>query len=381
MSDLQDFKNVFGNSLTTFTKRFFKGASVFEKMMKGADLASDRMPIRLQIEVTDKCNYDCIMCNRLTRKNVRRTLNNDMTLDVFENLIETIKPFYVTLNGLGEPLLNKEIDKMLSVCRQKMITTSMPCNLSVSKVLNTKIVKEPPSIITFSVHGASKEVFEAISRKSDYEKSITNFRQFLALTDKKDKIIRVLCALQAKNLFEYRNMYKLLSESDLLKNFCLVPVYDYGGTDNSEAYRIIPTESEKEKAIICLNKDIELCKDVKEASFYIRWKNVINQISPYNTDGFKKMDDPCMVPWFSTYIAANGNVLPCCYLLDEHYILGNIFDKPFDLIWNGEEYKKFRKSIRENRELMQGCNYCYRSDLSRIKKYGFPFRRSMIWKI
>jgi radical SAM protein with 4Fe4S-binding SPASM domain len=346
-------------------------------MMKGADFASPKMPVRLQIEVTDRCNHDCIMCNRLDSK---RALNNNISNEAFNKILDTMKPFYVTVNGLGEPLLNPEIEDILVSCRRKSITTSMPSNLSVPKVLNTKIVKHPPNIITFSIHGASKSVFELISRNSNFEKCMSALRQFLSDMDPKKVKVRILCALQAKNLGEYKKMFALLVDLGLLDSFCLIPVYDYC-CNSDEDTRIIPTVSEKNSAIASIQKEITSCKDEKESAFYKNWMDAIKLIAANTPGNFPKMKLPCLIPWFSTYIIANGAVLPCCYLGEDHYTMGNISESSFSEIWNGEKYKKFRKSLRENRDKLDGCNYCSRSDLFRLQKYGFLFRGKTLWKI
>ena len=77
-SSFADFTNVFGRSPATIVPRLRKGLSVLFGMIRGGDLASSRGPVRVQVEVTDKCNFDCIMCNRLTRPNVTFKLANDI---------------------------------------------------------------------------------------------------------------------------------------------------------------------------------------------------------------------------------------------------------------------------------------------------------------
>jgi len=368
-----DFKTVMGTNLSTIINRSFKGVLALKDMIKGGNLASNKMPLRVQIEITDKCNLDCIMCNRLTR-NIDYKLNNDISYDMFHDLIRIITPFYVTLNGLGEPLLHKQIDKIISLCRNKKITTSMPHNLSVAKGLNTLMTKTPPDIITFSIHGATKETFETISRKADFMACITSLRTFLTTADKRVVTCRVLCALQAKNLHEYKSMYELMIELGLLDNFCLVPVHDYGS-----CHGIIPTDSQKENVISQIKKDIESSQDKERIIFYQNWIDVIRHIKTHTS--YDKEFGPCLIPWFSTHITARGDVLPCCYLTEQNYIMGNIFDTPFNLIWNNAKYQGFRKKLRESRGDLNGCNYCDRNDTSRIKKYRIAFLGKSLWKI
>ncbi len=179
-----DFTDVFGRSPSTIFPRVRKGLSVLAGMLRGDDRASSRLPLRVQVEVTDKCNFDCIMCNRLTRPNINFSLANEINHDVFTRLADQIEPYYVTLNGLGEPALNKSIDKILIECRKRGIRTQMPSNMSIRNVMLEKIAPNPPNMLTFSMHGATKESFEAISVHSKFEQCISLFEDFLAKVDR-----------------------------------------------------------------------------------------------------------------------------------------------------------------------------------------------------
>ena len=112
---------------------------------------------------------------------------------------------------------------MCPLSRKRWITTalaaktSMPCNLSAGKVLVTKILDNPPNIITFSVHGATKSVFETISVKSQYERCIESLTSFMASADLDKTEVRILCALQKENLLEHKEMFQLMKRFDLLK--------------------------------------------------------------------------------------------------------------------------------------------------------------------
>ena len=51
----------------------------------------------------------------------------------------------------------------------------------------------------------------------------------------------------------------------------------------------------------------------------------------------------CKHAWTSMDIYPNGNVTPCCYLPKK--VLGNVNKTSLENIWNGDEYKNFRKEM------------------------------------
>ncbi len=58
----------------------------------------------------------------------------------------------------------------------------------------------------------------------------------------------------------------------------------------------------------------------------------------------------CLRPWTTTYVTANGNVLPCCmaHWADTNYeslMLGSIWERPFAEIWNDAPYQAWREAL------------------------------------
>jgi radical SAM protein with 4Fe4S-binding SPASM domain len=57
-----------------------------------------------------------------------------------------------------------------------------------------------------------------------------------------------------------------------------------------------------------------------------------------------------MRPWSTAYITANGNALPCCLapFATSDYAslqLGNLFEQPFEDLWNGPRYQEWRERL------------------------------------
>jgi radical SAM protein with 4Fe4S-binding SPASM domain len=74
----------------------------------------------------------------------------------------------------------------------------------------------------------------------------------------------------------------------------------------------------------------------------------------------------CMRPWTTAYITANGNALPCCIApfatLDyESLKLGNLFEQPFETVWNDDRYQDWRRRLLsgEPHSACAGCGVCW----------------------
>jgi len=52
----------------------------------------------------------------------------------------------------------------------------------------------------------------------------------------------------------------------------------------------------------------------------------------------------CEYPWTSLTVMADGNVVPCTQGYDCEMVMGNVNEQSLDEIWNGEKYKRFRRS-------------------------------------
>jgi radical SAM protein with 4Fe4S-binding SPASM domain len=358
---LQDLLLIFGNNQFTSLFKIKKAFSALFYSILGAPLASKDGPIRLQIEITDRCNFDCIMCDRHNLQKIR-TLNNIISYKTFKRLVENINPLYLTLNGLGEPLLNTEIYKFLELCNRKKITTSMPTNMSLMNDINIKkLVESPPTILTFSLHGTNPQSFEEITMSSTFHRCLENFEKLLAKINRKKTIIRILCCLQSKNLEEYEPMFNYLKKWKLLDSFRLEPVFDFG-VDSG----IVPTDKKLKKAIAKISKDIDSIRETQKEVFFINWREKLLNLLNRKT---LKNETPCLTPWISTYITATGKVLPCCYLTSEKYVMGNIYKNSFHEIWNGKKYREFRSLLIDSRENIPECYSCFWNDYDRVLRY------------
>lgn len=62
----------------------------------------------------------------------------------------------------------------------------------------------------------------------------------------------------------------------------------------------------------------------------------------------------CYHPWSYIYIRHDGRVQACCY--SDNLVMGNLHDRSFAEIWNGEAYCKLRETV--NRKPPADCCRC-----------------------
>ncbi|QFY88673.1 SPASM domain-containing protein [Magnetovirga frankeli] len=88
-------------------------------------------PFSLQLEPTARCNLSCSYCSRETLPESRKSMDLD-----FARFAHWIEPLHhlkrIHLQGLGEPLLNRDLPLMIEHCRKRAIDVSLTSNGMVS---------------------------------------------------------------------------------------------------------------------------------------------------------------------------------------------------------------------------------------------------------
>ena len=73
-----------------------------------------------------------------------------------------------------------------------------------------------------------------------------------------------------------------------------------------------------------------------------------------------KRDSPPFCPslWSRGFIHSNGSVVACGRDYAEEMKIGNVLEKPFSQMWNGPEFKEWRRQYYYERESLPLCNAC-----------------------
>ncbi|MBD2744867.1 radical SAM protein [Coleofasciculus sp. FACHB-1120] len=315
-------------------------ASYFFKLKKVPFL-----PVSIDIEPNNSCNFKCSHC-QVTHWSKEIVYLDDESfnriVDQFPNL------GHVKLQGMGEPLLNKQFISMLKSGERRGLLMAFHSNAS---VCNQKIAEQLVSLktttINFSIDGATSETFENIRVNSNLNQIKKNIQYLSHIRgEKKEPKLLGWAVITDKNLHEVPQIVKLSKDLGL-DSITIQPFLSNWGKEEMKKY----TESIK------VEENSEVLTDVLTEAKKLASEEQID-FNVNHTNLYSK-NKKCAWAWMRTYIASNGDVVPCCVIADSDTVkMGNVFEKDFAEIWNSKEYQDFRERIRTH-NLPDYCKNCY----------------------
>lgn len=167
-------------------------------------------PVRMEFEMGNTCNLACKMCNSYFSTTYKRHFKDDAVdpLPYPEDFAEQLKPFiphlkYTKFTG-GEPFL---IDLYYKIW-ELLIAENPNCGIHIQTnglVLNNKvktILEKGKFYIGVSADGASKEAYEQIRIKGNFERLQENLSYFKDYCERKGTILNIPFTPTRETLYE-----------------------------------------------------------------------------------------------------------------------------------------------------------------------------------
>lgn len=305
------------------------------------------LPLHVDIEPNNYCNYKCDHCQVTHWSKPRVDLDAASLggiLDQFPRLLE------VKLQGMGEPLLNRQTLPMLAVLKERGIATEMITNGSVMTDHVRDRLAALGTRVAFSIDGASAEVFEAIRVKSRFDKVVENVRRLVAARTDPGQVMEARTVISRVNMHELPAIVGLVADLGLDRMTVQTVLTGWG----KEAMEGVNSGKR-------IDEQSALDDAVREARGVARDRGLELVIS--DTDKYSSRRH-CRWPWTGAYISSAGDVVPCCILADADTVsMGNVFEQPFREIWNNDAYRTLRRRIADD-DLPDYCRSCYDSRTS-----------------
>lgn len=339
------FQPIFDDGMRKFPRRRenfeLSKSSVREKI-------ACAMPILADIEPTNRCNYRCTMC---VVGNQPQQCGRDMTLDEFRAVLDVQYGLWeVKLQGLGEPLLNRDFHDMAALCTERSIWTRTTTNGSLLHMNDNakRLLESGIGEVQVSLDGATREVYEGIRRGGNFSQFADNCR----LLNKLAQPLRATPAPRAFVLVQRANVHQL---EDIL-SFCADVGFQrvifslnlgwFGREDLKENNRILDARDTVTQ---------ERCQDLLRLG-----KKLGMDVAFWQDDNKFKTGRPetlCTWLWERVFISADCRIVPCCTISDPAIMdMGDAGS--FAEYWNEAAYRKLRHAHLSGR-LPSVCRSCY----------------------
>lgn len=216
--------------------------SEFAKSMYGRTLRN-RIPFDGMLEITDRCNHRCVHCccnQDIDDQSLRE--KELSTSDIFKILddIERRGCLWLLLTG-GEPLIRNDFPDIYIYAKKKGFIVSLFTNgtLITSKVID--LFKEwPPHKVEVTLYGASKAVYEDITRTpGSFDRCMAGIEHLLKASIKL-KLKTIAITLNKDEIWDMKAIAKNLGV-DFRFDYVLQSRID--GSKGPRRYRISPEDA------------------------------------------------------------------------------------------------------------------------------------------
>lgn len=294
-------------------------------------------PYCANIEITKKCNYDCIHCFNGGNFEAEMDLRK---FEVIINKLQKEKIFWYVLTG-GEPLIHRNWKAMVSYLNDKNLCYGISTNGSLLDEEKIEYLKEKRvKNVLLSLDGPEK-IHNQIRRNRNAFNSISTCSKLLIRHNIPFSFLMIVMSSNCKYIEETCRTAKDLGAPairiNFFKDFC---------SKNKEYPKVLKGK-ELEDAVSC----IEHAK--------IKYKEKIKVNFENSLAHFFKTKEPCGAGESKIQVDVNGNVSPCRYL---RFNMGNLANEELSTILIHPiigEIRQFHKSIKD------GCISCLSNHICR----------------
>ena len=299
--------------------------------------------LRVQIEPTNRCNFKCSYC----RRTYWSRPNGDMSLEMFQLVLDKLPSVpRIHLQGVGEPLLNRDLPKMVRSARSSGARVGTNTNASLlTRDAAATLLDAGINRINLSLDTIDPLAFKRLRAGTTVESVINNITE---LADIRCKTSYPDTELALALVASPTMLDKLQDIIHLGANLGLDEVYmqnlntSFLPSNNSDLQQLCSIDPEQYReatltaSITAENLGIRFLApdlDCTDRSYCCQW--------PFRG---------CNITW-------DGFVSPCCLQPDPEILnFGNLFETDFEMIWNSSSFLDFRARVKADQEPI--CAQC-----------------------
>lgn len=285
-------------------------------------------PFSIYITPSSLCNIRCNFCYHSDEKAKKEAgvEFGTMSLELFKKIIDDICEFpqqvkKLKVGTIGEPLINKELAKMIAYAKEKNAVESIDLYTNgtlLNEKTNMELINAGVDWVNISVNGIDAKDFEnTCGRKLDMEQYVANIKHFY---DNKSENTTLYIKLGDKGYTEEQKQ----------------KFYDIFGD-------------------ICDEIFIEAIVDDMWEDTNVKKNNINSSIY----GGEVKYKEICPLIFNAFAINYDGKAVACCLDWKEDFVLGDFNTQSALEIWNGKSLRAIRmKHLLKHRKDVPLCKEC-----------------------
>ncbi len=316
----------------------------------------------IQVEVSSKCNADCMYCPHGIYK--ERWIERNMSFELYGKLFPAFKKSeLVYLQGWGEPLLNPDFFKMVEATRQYgcLVGTSTNGTLINSEVIE-KVFDSGLDIIAFSL-AAATDLNDTIRKGTKFEKIMESIAR-LDEEKRKRKLskpeIHIAYLLLRSYLSEAERLPEIFKNTGVSQ--VVISTLDFVPSFGLDKETIKPLTLEEYNLFASQLDDIVENGRRSGINIYYRLfkpgRPASNCTENIQHSLFVSSDGSVSPYVFTNLPVDNISDINMSY---EQLIFGNVDSENLSDIWTKDEYKSFRASFYSGdiNKICQNCPKMY----------------------
>lgn len=305
------------------------------------------MPRRLVLELTNRCNLNCVMCGR-NSANFLPTEFQMEWLDRFEPIVDQVEE--VTLMGWGEPTVHPHFADFLHWAHSHGLRKYFCTNGMRLDSLFTDIFEQHVDIIAVSLDGSTPQSNAQIRRGADFDRitnAIIHINQYKEQNHLEFPYTNFVFTAMRKNIDQVPDMVRLAAKCGMNElKVVFLTAFDEAAEKDS-----LYNDMEHTKAV--LNEAI---KEAQRLNINLK----IPHLRGEDPAG-EQMHKTCYVGWRDFFMGSDGYVRPCMSTAQKLFHIDQYHS--FEEMWNCEAYQKFRANVNKD-SMPNTCKNCYQSSFA-----------------
>ncbi|HEX6000865.1 MAG TPA: radical SAM protein [Hyphomicrobiaceae bacterium] len=311
-----------------------------------------RDPVCLYLETTNRCNLLCTTCPR-TYADLEPEA--DMSWELFTRIVDQVPNIArVVLHGVGEPMLVKELPRMVRHLKARGAYVLFNTNGTVlTPRKGRELCDTGLDELRVSLDAANARSFLLVRGKDYFNRIVRNVRAFTEM-QRREVLTRPRVSLWLTGLKEtiaqLSDFVRIAHDIGVGEVYLQRLVYfDHDAIglarpDQALFERLSREEQGHLEAATTLARSLGISFNASGATEAGESLTCKADESPWSL---------CRRPWTVMYFTANGRALPCCIAPFsqwgyENYTLGDATQETLRDIWNGPAYQAFRAALHSD---------------------------------